>query len=382
MTAETTDSQPFEVVIAGGGVAGLEAVLALRGLAGDRVAMKLIAPGPEFVYRPMTVREPFGFSQAKRYPLGDIAGELGVRFVEDAVTRVDGGALTVHTESGSEHSYDGLLLGLGARIRPRYEHAVTLDDRRLDEVLHGLVQDVEEGYVKRLAFVVPAPQAWPLPIYELAMMMAKRAYEMDVTVEITIITPEDAPLAVFGQGAADAVGALLAADRIEVITSAYCEIPQTGVIEISPGSRRLVVDRVIALPELQGPAIEGVPHDRDGFIPIDEHCQVRGLDRVWAAGDATDFAIKFGGIASQQADAAAEAIAALAGAPVQPEPFRPVVHGVLLTGEKPRYLSAHITGGHGFSSEVTDEPTWAPATKIAAKYLAPYLEARDGSAAP
>ena len=101
---------------------------------------------------------------------------------------------------------------------------------------------------------------------------------------------------------------------------------------------------------------------------------MRGLERVYAAGDATDFVLKYGGIAAQQADAAARSIAAHAGAAVTPEPFHPVIHGVLLTGGKPRYLSAHITGGHGFSSEVSDEPTWSPSTKIVAKYLAPYLE--------
>ncbi len=379
MTAETGDSQPLQVVIAGGGVAGLEAAIALRELAGDRVAVELIAPASEFVYRPMTVREPFAYGQAQRYPLREIAADLGAAVQEDGVRSVDSAARTVRTESGALLRYDALLLGLGARIHPRYEHAVTVDDSRLDELLHGLIQDVEDGYVKRLAFVMPAPIAWPLPIYELALMTAKRAYDMNVTVEILILTPEDAPLAVFGQGASDAVAALLADNRIEVIPSAYCEIPQAGVIEVTPGGERLEVDRVIAMPELEGPAVDGIPHDQDGFIPVDEHCQVRGAERVWAAGDATDFPIKYGGIAAQQADAAAEAIAALAGAPVEPQPFHPVIHGVLLAGDKPRYLSAHITGGHGFSSELSDEPSWAGATKIAAKYLAPYLEAWRGS---
>ena len=87
--------------------------------------------------------------------------------------------------------------------------------------------------------------------------------------------------------------------------------------------------------------------------------------------------MKHGGIGSQQADAAAESIAALAGAPVTPKPFHPVMHAKLLTGGKPLYLSAQITGGHGFSSEVSDTPTWSPPSKIAARYLAPYLDALD-----
>jgi sulfide:quinone oxidoreductase len=269
------------------------------------------------------------------------------------------------------------MIGLGARTRARYEHALTLDDRRLDELLHGLIQDVEGGYVKRLAFVIPAPMAWPLPVYELALMTSTRAYDTNVELTITILTPEDAPLAIFGEGASRAVAELLAEHQIEVIASAYCEVPRSGLVEVSPGGRRLEFDRVAALPELEGPAVPGLPEADHGFIPVDMHCRVRGLERVYAAGDATDFAIKHGGIAAQQADTAAEAIGALAGAPVEPQPFHPVIRGVLLTGGKPRYLSAQITGGHGLTSNISEDPPWDPAAKIAAKYLAPYLAVRD-----
>ena len=380
MTPDSVPSTPAEVVIAGGGVAALEAALALSDLAGDRISLKLIAPNRDFRYRPMTVREPFSFGTARQYPLREIADDLGVELVEDALVSVDPSAGTVQAESGDEHRYDALVVGLGAFAHARYEHAITIDDRRLDELLHGLIQDVEGGYVKRLAFVASAPMAWPLPMYELALMTARRAYDMNVEMAITILTPEDSPLAIFGEGVSRAVTELLADSQIEVVTSAYCEIPQPGQIEISPGDRRLEVDRVVALPQLEGPAVPGLPEAPNGFIPIDEHCRVRGLQRVWAAGDATDFAIKHGGLAAQQADAAAQNIAALVGPPVELEPFHPTIRGILLTGGTPLYMSAYITGGHGFSSEVSVDPSWAPPAKIAAKYLAPYLEQRDRAA--
>jgi sulfide:quinone oxidoreductase len=110
---------------------------------------------------------------------------------------------------------------------------------------------------------------------------------------------------------------------------------------------------------------------------VDVHGKLVDAEHIYAAGDATEFAVKFGGIAAQQADALAEAIAAEAGADVTPEPFHPVIHGILLTGERPRYLTARITGGQGFSSEISDTPTWSPVAKIAAKYLAPYLDRLD-----
>jgi sulfide:quinone oxidoreductase len=380
MTTDSAPSTPFEVLIAGGGVAALEGALALRNLAGDRVAIRVISPRSDFVYRPMTVREPFSFGRAQRHPVEQVVRDVGGEVVADAVAKIDPAARSVRTESGAELSYDALLVALGATARARYEHATTIDDRRLDDQLHGLIQDVEDGYVKRLAFVIPPRMAWPLPVYELALMTATRAYDSNVEMTITVLTPEEAPLAVFGGGASHAVAELLSERRIDVITSAYCEIPQPGRIEISPGARTVEADRVIALPELEGPALPGLPSDDDGFIPIDVECRIRGLEREFAAGDATEFTIKHGGIAAQQADTAATAIAAMAGAPVERTAFRPTIRGILLTGGKPRYLQAHITGGHGFSSEISEEPSWDPPAKISAKYLAPYLEQRDAAA--
>jgi sulfide:quinone oxidoreductase len=304
--------------------------------------------------------------------------DIGVQLRADSFERLDADSRIVSTEAGEQLSYDALLLALGARMHPRFKHAITIDDQRLDEQLHGLIQDIEGGYVQRLAFIVPGRMGWPLPIYELALMGASRAHDMNIELSITIATPEDAPLAIFGPGASEAVQQLLEENGIVTITSAYCEVHEPGRVAIHPGSRELHADRIVAMPELYGPSVAGVPSAApDRFIPVDVRCKVPGIERVYAAGDATDFAIKHGGIAAQQADVAAQAIAALAGVGEQPEPFHPVIHGILLTGRKPRYLTAHVTGGHGSSSQITDTPTWSPATKIAAKYLAPYLQARD-----
>lgn len=373
--------QPFKVLIAGGGVAGLEAALALRDLAGERVSVTMLAPEPDFVYRPLRVREPFAEPGARRYSLAEIARDVGFELRTDAFKWLAPDQRVVHTEGGEQLPYDALLLALGARLHARFKHALTLDDRRLDEQLHGLIQDVEGGYTSKIAFIAPSPMPWPLPIYELALMTARRAWEMQEDVSVTIVTPEDAPLAIFGSAVSEAVERLLVENGILVVTSTHCEIPRPGQVALHPGGRTLHVDRVVALPELFGPSTPGVrKRDGHGFIPVDVHCQVPELERVFAAGDATDFPVKHGGVAAQQADVAAEAIAALAGATVKLSKFHPVIRGILLGGKKPLYLSAHITGGHGSSSEVSEQPLWVPATKIAAKYLAPYLESRDSAA--
>jgi sulfide:quinone oxidoreductase len=254
---------------------------------------------------------------------------------------------------------------------------VTIDDRRLDEQLHGLIQDVDGGYIHDLAFVVPPGMAWPLPIYELALLTARRAFDMSVKLDVTIVTPESAPLAIFGETGSAAVAELLAANAITTITSASCEVPDGRHVVVTPGDRRLAVDRVIALPELYGPSVRGLPAGQHGFIPIDPQCRVRGVEHVYAAGDATESPLKYGGLAAQQADTAAQAIAASAGLPVESAALHPVIHAILLTGAEPLHLSARIIGGRGFSTVTGESPTEPLTGKIAARYLAPYLEAQD-----
>jgi sulfide:quinone oxidoreductase len=369
--------QRFKVVIAGGGVAALEAALALTDLAGELIALELVAPNAEFTYRPMTVVEPFAYAPAQRYPVAELAADVGAELRVESFSWVEPARRLAHTAQGAALPYDALVLALGARVRAPFAHAVTVDDRRMDETLHGLVQDVEQGYVRSVAFVSPNRLGWPLPLYELPLLTAHRAYDMDVRVEITVVTPEIAPLAVFGREASDAVAKLLAAAGVATITCTDVQVPEPGRVVLQPADRELTVDRVVAMPELFGPAVRGLPGGDHGFIPIDPYCQVVDVPHVFAAGDATDYAIKQGGVGAQQADVAARAIAALAGAAVAPEPFRPEIHGILLTGGAPRYLTATLTGGRGLHSEVTDQPTWSPPVKIAARYLAPYLDRRD-----
>jgi sulfide:quinone oxidoreductase len=374
MTGET---DKLRVLVVGGGIAALETVLALRDLAGERVAVTLLSPNEEFVYRPLSVREPFAYARAARYPLASILGETGAEHVADKLDHVDADEQTAHTEGGASLEYDALVLALGATLYARFEHAITIDDRRMDEALHGLIQDVEGGYLKSVAFVAPGRMAWPLPLYELALMMAGRAYDMGVELAATIVTPEDEPLAVFGKEVSDGVAKLLAGKGIRTITSGYAEIPAPGEIVISPGDRRLRAGRVVALPELYGPAVRGLTVSEHGFLAVDRFCRLLDAGPVFAAGDAVDFPIKQGGVGSQQADVAAESIAALAGAEIEPHAFEPVIRGVLLTDEKPRYFAAEITGGHGFASHFSKEPIDGVSEKVATRYLAPRLEWLD-----
>jgi sulfide:quinone oxidoreductase len=377
MQSPTQSSQPLKVIIAGGGVAGLESAFALRELAADRVAVTLIAPGQEFVYRPLSIGEPFSSSRAQRYPLGPLAAAAGAALVRDTVTSVDPDRRTIRTASEAEMPYDALMLGLGASLQPYSAHATNVDDARMDELLHGLVQDIEGGYVKRLAIVIPGPMPWPFPAYELALMASERAWDMQSALDVTVLTPERTPLEVFGPAASHAVSQLLADRRIEVVTSAYCEVPRSGLVVVHPGGRTVTADRVVAFPQLVGREVSGLPSDGGGFIPVDEYGRVRGVDRVWAAGDGTDYPVKHGGVAAQLADTAAQSIALLAGVTADLAAFSPVVEGVLMTGGPPRYLRATPGGPDGEGESVFAElPHGAEPPKIAARYLGPQLSGR------
>lgn len=383
MTAEASHSGKLRVVIVGGGVAALESALALSQLAPEHTDVTVIAPNSEFVYRPMTVTEPFAFGGARHYALAPIVADAGARLLVGELAWIESEKNTLHTNDEEAIEYDALILALGARACPRYKRATTIDDRRLDETLHGLIQDIEAGYIHSMAFVAAGRMAWPLPLYELALMTAGRAYDTQMELATTLVTPEDSPLAIFGQTASNAVSDLLAQSNVKTITSAYAEVPANGEVVTNPGDRRLKVDRVVALPELSGPGVRGIPLGEHGFIRVDPYGHLRDVNgAIYAAGDATDFPIKHGGLGSQQADAAAESVAALAGADVTPKPFRPLMHAKLLTHDEPLYLTAQITGGHGFSSEVSDTPTWSPPSKIAARFLAPYLDALDNASDP
>jgi sulfide:quinone oxidoreductase len=224
----------------------------------------------------------------------------------------------------------------------------------------------------RLAFIVPAGVTWSLPLYEIALMTQRRAVERGVDVKIAIVTPESAPLIVFGPEVSALVEELLRGRKIDLVAgSTVRELGENG-IRLSPGDRAVGPAEAVALPVMEGPSIEGLPADERGFIPIDDHARVKALDDVYAAGDGTNFPIKQGGLATQQADAAAEDIAHRIGSGPAPEPFRPVLRGKLLTGGESVNLRAEIAGGGG-EGESSFDALWWPPQKISARYLAPLL---------
>src|SRR4051794_21045098 len=229
-----SSNQPVHVVVAGGGVAGLEAVMALRDLAAKRVRITLLEPGTNFVYRPLSVGEPFALGAPRATALAQFARDFDCELIQDTVREVFPDRRTVALQSGADLEYDKLVVALGARREPAFGHAVTFRGQEDVEALHGLVQDVEQGYVNSLAFVVPSGVSWSLPLYELALMTARRAYEMNVAVEITFITPEERVLPLFGSRASADVHAMLDEAGVRVRCGFIPEIPRKGTVMLHP----------------------------------------------------------------------------------------------------------------------------------------------------
>ena len=370
------------VVICGAGIAGAEGALRLRRLAGDRCRITLVDPGDQLTYRPLAVREPFALGHVRRHPIAQLAQAIDARHVQAPVTAVDPVAGTILTNDEIELPFDALLLALGGRERPPYEYAHVFNDRNADDTFHGIVQDIEAGYITSLVLIEPAEPTWPLPLYELALMTADRARSMSMQPQITVVTPHAHPLHVFGGAASDAVRDLLDEAGVALLTGVTPQVLGPRHLLVDPGAVELRPERIVTLPAIGGPGIEGVASSGPlAHVPIDAHCRIRGGGQnAFAAGDGTDFPVKHGGIAAQQADTAAAGIAHLAGVGEPPPALRPHLRGMLLTGRRPLYISARQDDDGAWQSEVFfDDPPWPAAEKVIAEELGPYLGSREAA---
>ena len=372
-------SDKLHVLVAGGGVAALEAMVALRKLAGELVDVELVSPDTDFFYRPLSVAEPFGLGQALRFDLPSLARGCGARHSVGSVVAVRAEDKRVWTSRNASFTYDAVLIAIGARPREAIPGALTFRGDEDVRLITGLLSDLDRRLVRRVVFALPGGVTWPLPLYELALLTADHlAREENTEAKLTFVTPESAPLALLGRDASEAVARLLTERGIDLVTDAYPEAFAGRELRVVPGAG-IEADVVVSLPRLRGVPLAGVPQDEDCFVRIDALGRVPGLEDVYAAGDITTFPVKQGGLAAQQADVVAGVIAASAGADVEPEPFEPVVRGLVLSSS-PLFLRTELAGGHGEVSSADSEALWWPASKIAARYLSPYLAERAGLA--
>jgi sulfide:quinone oxidoreductase len=358
----------LRVLVAGGGVAALEAVLALRSLAGDRVAVELLSPGTDFAHRPSSVRSPFSGEPVPSVPF-DLRH---ARHHRGALAEVDVARRAAPTTDGGVLPNARLIVATGARPVAAVHGATLFRGPASAGAVEGALRHARE----RVLFTLPAEAAWTLPVYELALLAARELERP----ELMVVTPEPRPLDIFGPIASDAVARLLHRSGIAFLGETVADAVLDDALLTRDG-RLLPADAVIALPRLAGPRIAGLPCDDDGFVAIDPHARVIGAPWVYAAGDVTAGPVKQGGLATQQADAAAETIAAEAGVPLEPRPYRPVLRGLLLTGEQPLYMRKDLDAEGALARPLREAapdltsraPLWWPSQKIVGRYLTGYL---------
>ncbi len=266
------------VLIAGGGVSAIEGLIAIRELLDGLVGITWIAPGDEFVYRPLLVAEPFDLGARRSFRLAAIAADHAAELVRATLRAVDTESATITLDDGTELGYDALLVAIGARPREWLGGAIHFSSPAEVPAVRELVSGLDEGRVRSVAFAAPRGTAWTLPLYELALLTAAHIGDAgDAGIELTVVTPEAEPLAVFGPAAAAHIRDLCGDRGIRLRTGHAAVAFDNGRVELDAGES-IEADQVIALPRLAGEAIAGLPHDADGFIPVDEHCAVPGVE--------------------------------------------------------------------------------------------------------
>jgi sulfide:quinone oxidoreductase len=366
------------VVIAGAGVAGLEALAAMHELAGDRVDVTLVSPSTSFSLRADTVTAPFGRAASPPHDIATIATDHDALLLRDGLAEVHRAECAITTRGGREVPYDALLVAVGGRPRTAFADALTFRGARDVDAMRKLVADVDAGRAQSVAFVVPPGATWTLPIYELALLTAERTEALGLDVALTVITPEGEPAASLGRPAAAALAAALADRRVVLRRRRLVQRVEDGRLLDIRGSTLGEAARIVSLPILDGPQTRGLPQDPHGFIPVDAHCAVRGVPRAFGAGDATTVPVKQGGIAAHQGEIAARAIAVAAGADVLPMPLRAALHAHAAAATGPAWFRAPLRGT-GVEA-VSTQPLWWPPTKVAMPYLGAYLERHHAEA--
>jgi sulfide:quinone oxidoreductase len=369
----------MRVLIAGGGVAGVECLLGLHELAGARVELTLLTDGRDLHYRPLAVGEPFGGRQARHYPLVDIAQSTGARLVRGRLDAVDVDERRVRLLDGGRLSYDVLVVALGAVPSLPYGRALALDVTTPKTLSHVRDQ-VRRGVASHVVIALPRGPHWTLPGYELAVLLARDTVPTGLSVTVT--TSEAAPLELFGPVVSSAVADELADAGVRLATGTDVELSQGDPVTatLTATGEALDADVVVALPELHAPTLHGLPTTAAGFLNVDAHGRVVGAQDVYAAGDCTDFPIKQGGLAAQQADLVVEHVAARSGAPVVPGLLHPVLRARMLTGGQDLWLRRALDDADD-PGAVATHALWWPPDKIAGRWLAPFLAALNDTAA-
>lgn len=404
------------VCVVGAGTPGLEALLAAREQLGAEIDLRLIAPEREFRYRPMNAGSLFGPVRERGLAIGDLAGEVGATWLADRVAAVHGDQHSLLTRDGDTVGFDYLLLAVGAQSRRTLAQGQVWERGHDPSFLDRILAEIEAREIERIAIVIPRGARWPLPAYELALVLAWRGAGADT--RVALLTAERAPLEALGPEATDAVARELDAAGVNVISGVEITDDPSAVASSARRVRLIVVpessagqsdaltgrpttltdrdgfaeqqagdridpvrgrsvgayDRLISLPTVDGPSIAGVASDAAGFVEVDEGLRVCGSEHIWAAGGCIAAALEHSALGARQADAAIDAIAATVRA-TNRAPVAPELTGILLTGQRDQWQAENPIG----TREPSTRCLWWPPGRAVGRMLAQRIAAWDPS---
>jgi sulfide:quinone oxidoreductase len=342
------------------------ACLALRSFLGeDELHVDLLCREHRFEYRPLAILEPFDGTPAWTMELERFAADQDVRLVRDSLAAVEPDRRQAITAYSDRLAYDALLVCVGARAVRALPGAISFRGGRDAGAVRDALDAMRPGDRGTIAFAVPFGAFWTLPLYELAILAAARLHERGVKAQVVITSPEAAPLEAFGTDASIAVARLLDARGVEFVARARAVAAGAGEVELDDG-RRIEARAVITLPDLVGRRVPGLRQDAAGFIAVDEHGRVPGVDGVYAAGDVTTFPLSRAAWPRSRPMPRSKRCsphwACPRAAAVRADP-----QGVLYTDGEPVYLQATVGDEarspavrHVVAAERSPDATWRP----------------------
>jgi sulfide:quinone oxidoreductase len=308
-----------DILILGGGFAGVVAAERLAQTLGGEHQLTLVARSRQFTFYPALVRLAFGGCEPSdiTFDLRDALLDRRVRFIEAEVAYVNPQTHTVTLAGGEVQGdlpYDYLICALGRRLATErvtgfYEHAQHLLTVEAALKFGAAVNDFHQGH----AVIGSCPGArLDVPVYETAFALARRLDERNERARITIISP-DYPSARMGSAdIARAAAPALAAHHIEFMK-------HFAVSEVTPEAIRTAdgleveYDLLMLMPPFTGPAaLAGTGlTDQEGYIRVERTMRVVGCERTYAAGDCVSLVgPKMGHMAVRQGEVAARNLAA------------------------------------------------------------------------
>jgi len=304
------------ILILGGGFAGLMAAEKLAAALDSTHQIILVAPNRKFTFYPALVQLAFGECEADeiQFDLAAKLSEIGVQFIEGEVIRVNSERRAVQIagdDFDGEIHYEYLIAAVGRRLATEkvpgfFENAQHLLGVKAAQKFGDLVRNFSVGTI--IVGMCPDGRL-PVPVCETAFALARKFESQisDGTVKINVIFPESVESAFGGANLHKELETAFKKHQINVLYD--IPIREISFNEIISTKKQIIkCDLLMLVPPFRGNATLrglGASNDED-FLKVDGFMRVHGQEKTYAAGDIVAFSgPKFAHMAVRQAEVAA-----------------------------------------------------------------------------